>query len=75
LPDIPGEEVLRLIWADPTTRDLPVAVVSADASPSRQRRLLASGAITYLTKPFEVADLLRLVDRILGRSTTATRQA
>jgi CheY-like chemotaxis protein len=75
LPDIPGEEVLRRIWEDPETRSLPVAIVSADAAPSRQRRLLASGAMAYLTKPFDVGDLLKLVDRILAKAPTETRQS
>ncbi len=74
LPDISGEEVLRRIWEDPETRNLPVAIVSADAAPSRQRRLLASGAMAYLTKPFDVGDLLRLVDRVLAKAPTETRR-
>jgi CheY-like chemotaxis protein len=65
LPDLPGEEVLRQIWEDPATRRIPVAVLSADATPAQHRRLLAAGAIAYLTKPFDIAEVLRLVDRIL----------
>jgi PAS domain S-box-containing protein len=66
LPDVPGEEVLRQIWADPATRRVPVAVLSADATPAQKRRLLAAGAIAYLTKPFDIADVLQLVDRIVA---------
>jgi CheY-like chemotaxis protein len=43
-----------------------VAVLSADATPGQHRRLLAAGAIAYLTKPFDIAEVLRLVDRILA---------
>jgi CheY-like chemotaxis protein len=67
LPDCPGEEVLRQIWEDPVTREIPVAVLSADATFSQQRRLLAAGAVTYLTKPFDIAEVLRVIDEKLGR--------
>ena len=66
LPDAPGEEVLRQIWEDPDTRDTPVAVLSADATPAQRRRLIASGAMTYLTKPFDIAEVLHVIDRTLA---------
>src|SRR5260370_25226511 len=50
LPDIPGEEVLRRLQADPATRTIPVVVLSADATPHQIDRLLAAGAASYLTK-------------------------
>lgn len=68
LPDMPGEEVLRQIWESPTTRGIPIVVLSADATPAQKRRLLASGALTYLTKPFDITDVLEVVDRVLGAS-------
>ncbi len=66
LEDMRGEEVLRRIWSDPATRDIPVAVVSADATQGSQRRLRAAGAIAYLTKPFEVPAVLRVIDDVVG---------
>ncbi len=62
LPDIHGEEVLRRLSADPQTRHIPVAVLSADAISSHSERLLAAGAAAYLTKPLDVARLLALLD-------------
>ncbi|HEX9365437.1 MAG TPA: response regulator, partial [Vicinamibacterales bacterium] len=66
LPDMPGEEVLRRLWSNPETRSLPVAVLSADATPSQRQRLLASGAVAYLTKPIDIAQLLELIDQRLA---------
>ena len=66
LSDMPGEEVLRRIWSDPSTRKLPVAVLSADATGRSERRLRAGGAIAYLTKPFDIAEVLRLIDEVVG---------
>jgi hypothetical protein len=65
LPDIPGEEVLRRLWADQGTRPIPVAILSADATHSQSQRLLAAGAIAYLTKPLQLVRLLQLLDERL----------
>jgi CheY-like chemotaxis protein len=65
LPDISGEQVLARLRAGPVTRTIPVIVVSADVDPSVHRRILAGGARFLLTKPYEVTDLLRLVDDAL----------
>jgi signal transduction histidine kinase len=64
--DIPGDDVLRRIWENPRTRGIRVAVLSADATAASRRRLLASGAFRYLTKPFEIASVLQLIDEVLG---------
>jgi PAS domain S-box-containing protein len=66
LPDMSGEEVLRRLWEDAALRRIPVAVLSADATPSQTRRLKASGAIEYLTKPLEIAQVMRVVDHSLA---------
>ncbi len=62
LPDIGGDEVLRELKADPATASIPVVVVSADATPGRIPQLLEAGAAAYLTKPFDVQDLLDVID-------------
>jgi signal transduction histidine kinase/ActR/RegA family two-component response regulator len=67
LPDIPGAEVLRRLREDPTTHDIPVIVISADATPSQIRKLLAEGADAYLTKPLDVQRFLQLVRETLKK--------
>jgi CheY-like chemotaxis protein len=62
LPDVPGDEVLRLLRADPRTRSIPVVILSADANPRHIQRLRDAGAAAYLTKPIDVARLLDIVD-------------
>ena len=57
-----GEEVLRRLWADPGTRSIPVAVLTADATTAQRQRTLAAGAVAYLTKPLDLGRLLRLLD-------------
>jgi signal transduction histidine kinase/ActR/RegA family two-component response regulator len=66
LPKIGGEEVLRRVWDDPVLRRIPVVVLTADATPAQMRRLLASGATAYLTKPVDVRDVFAILDLVLN---------
>jgi signal transduction histidine kinase/CheY-like chemotaxis protein len=62
LPDVSGEQVLRQLRADPGTSATPVVMLSADATSGQIQRLRANGATDYLTKPFDVARLLAVID-------------
>jgi CheY-like chemotaxis protein len=75
LPDIPGEEVLRRLRADTRTATIPVIVVSADATPASLQRLLIGGANAYLTKPLDVDEFLRVVERFLPDERATARRA
>jgi PAS domain S-box-containing protein len=65
LPDMSGEDVLARLQDDPRTRDIPVTVLSADATPGQIERLIASGAKAYLTKPLDVPEFLAAVGELL----------
>ena len=65
LPDLAGDVLLRELKEDPRTRDIPVVMVSADATPLRIQRLLDLGAKAYLTKPLEVPMFLHTIDHAL----------
>jgi signal transduction histidine kinase/ActR/RegA family two-component response regulator len=65
LPDIPGSDVLRQLLEMPETREIPVVVISADATPGQIERLLAAGAWKYLTKPLDVKKFLAVLDEAL----------
>jgi signal transduction histidine kinase/CheY-like chemotaxis protein len=62
LPDLHGDQVLNELKAEPATAAIPVVVLSADASRGVIHRLLAGGAVAYLTKPIELAELGQLLD-------------
>jgi len=65
LPDLPGTEVLAGLLAHPQTRDIPIVILSADATPNQVSRLLALGAHAYLTKPLVVKEFLAVLDGAL----------
>jgi CheY-like chemotaxis protein/anti-sigma regulatory factor (Ser/Thr protein kinase) len=65
LPDIQGLEVLQRVRSDPTTRNIPVVVTSADATPGQIARLRAAGADEYLTKPLDILRFSEVVRKFL----------
>ena len=70
LPDIDGLELLRHLQADPDTADIPVIVVSADATEARIGQAIAAGATHYLTKPVNVPQFLGVLDELLDQLDT-----
>lgn len=56
LPDFDGFEVCRRLRADPSTKMLPVVMVTASVGQERVRALEV-GADDFLTKPFDQAEL------------------
>ncbi|TMD31350.1 MAG: response regulator [Chloroflexi bacterium] len=72
LPDMTGHEVLRLLKSFPETRDLPVIVLSADVTKTKVARLMDAGAFGYLTKPVDVDELLRIVDKAVRDQRAAS---
>jgi len=65
LPDLPGWQVLAQLKADHLTREIPVVVISADATSPQVKRLLSAGARAYLTKPIDIAEFFRVIDEVL----------
>lgn len=62
LPDGSGFDVLRAIRNSPATRDVPVFILSADATEEAAHRALELGADRYVTKPFDLGAFLALVE-------------
>jgi signal transduction histidine kinase/response regulator RpfG family c-di-GMP phosphodiesterase len=77
LPDMSGEEVLQILRRDPRTEKIPVTVLSADATAAQIGRLMSAGAREYLTKPFDVRQLIGLLEATLplGDQVSAVPQA
>jgi signal transduction histidine kinase/CheY-like chemotaxis protein len=66
LPDLPGTEVLRRLKGEVETSEIPVIVLSADASKNQIARLVEAGASAYLTKPLDVLEFLTVLAANLG---------
>ncbi len=66
MPDMDGFEVLRQMKEDPSLRDIPVIVVSGMEDKASFERCLEIGAVDYVTKPFDLAQLKSCVDSHIG---------
>ena len=67
LPDMRGAEVLAALHANPLVRDIPVVVISADATKHQIDLLYEAGASEYLTKPIDVDQFLQVIDNFRMR--------
>lgn len=64
LPGLSGEEVL------PRIREFPVIVLSAKADLDSKVNLLLGGASDYVTKPFEIKELLARITAVLRKNAS-----
>lgn len=65
LPGLMGDKVLARLKAHPETQQIPVVIISADATKRQIEKLLVAGAYAYLTKPFNIKELLHTIDAVL----------
>ena len=65
MPEMDGFEALKKLKENPETRDIPVIMLTAKAQDADVFRGWQSGADLYLTKPFNPAELLSFVKRLL----------
>ena len=68
LPDIHGNEVLKMLQAEPRTAEIPVIILSADAMVKQSEQLMEAGAKDYLLKPIDVMQFLKVVDEWMKKS-------
>ncbi len=69
MPGMSGWEVYRRMKADEELKNIPVVIVTVRAQPiERTIGLHVFGVDDYITKPFEIRDLVRSVCRVLGVS-------
>ena len=68
LPGITGEELL------PQIKDIPVIVLSAKADISDKVGLLRGGAADYITKPFDIQELLARIDVQLRKADSIAKR-
>jgi CheY-like chemotaxis protein len=68
MPGRDGFEVCRAVRADPDVRDMPLILISGNATEAEAR---AAGANAFLAKPFLPSALLAIVDALAGAGRTA----
>lgn len=66
MPDMSGTEVLRKLQGRPSTRDIPVLVMTAVDGLSTGQ--IARGEAEFIEKPFDISELLNKIALALYRS-------
>jgi two-component system, cell cycle response regulator DivK len=75
LPEMNGAETTARLKANPSTRHIPVLVVTAYAAGIDTRRALDAGAAEILHKPIDITRLSNVVRRYLSARTTKRRSS
>jgi CheY-like chemotaxis protein len=65
LPDATGAEVLRQLTSAEATTAIPVVIVSGDTGRALAGELIATGAADFLVKPYDIHQLMAIIDRYL----------
>lgn len=66
MPGVNGFQATRTLSRDPATAQIPVIVVSAKNQETDRVWALRQGAKAYLVKPFKDADLVKMIEQVLG---------
>jgi len=65
MPECGGEELVRRLRLDPRLRNIPVIVVSTDATRARVDQITKLGAKAYIAKPFTPEQLRAVIKDVL----------
>ena len=67
LPDKDGMEILKELRQKPITQELPIIMLTAKSSQIDKIKGLDSGADDYMTKPFDIMELISRINALLRR--------
>lgn len=68
LPGTSGVDYARELKSDPTTRDIPIIMITARTEEEDKVRGLNLGADDYLTKPFSFPELIARIQAVMRRA-------
>jgi len=68
MPELDGYGVLQILSTNPKTADIPFLYLTAKAEKDDFRQGMSLGADDYITKPFDITQLLQTMERRLRKS-------
>jgi len=72
LPRVDGWEATRRLKADPSTRHIPIVVLSAHAMTNDRDKALQAGGDEFDTKPIRFQPLLEKIEALMTRAPKVT---
>src|SRR5712691_11063244 len=70
MPAMDGWEATRQLKADPLTKEIIIIAVSAHAFASEQASAREAGCDGFIAKPFDLAVLAEVLDRVISKGLT-----
>jgi chemosensory pili system protein ChpA (sensor histidine kinase/response regulator) len=70
MPRMTGYELMVQLRQNPTTRRIPVMVVTSRAGAKHRDRAIKEGATSFLTKPVQEDQLIAAVEQLIGSEAT-----
>ena len=67
MPLMGGYEFVAAVRSEPLLKDIPIVMVSSRSGAEDRKQALAAGALEYVTKPYNEAHLVDLIDRLALR--------
>lgn len=75
LPGVQGMEICRILRNDPTTKNIPIIMLTAKGEEIDKILGLEMGADDYMTKPFSPRELLTRIKTVMRRTSEKTADA
>ncbi len=69
MPKMDGMETCRRLKANPRTSTIPVVIVTAKNPSDARAEGMMAGAVDYITKPVNLADLIKRIETVLSTTT------
>ncbi len=67
MPIMDGLKLVSMVRNDPVHRAIPIIIITTEGAEEDRKRGMALGANAYIPKPIQTADLLGVVNGILGK--------
>ena len=75
MPELSGIQLCRIVRADPSMKDIPVIFLSARGEVEDRIKGLEAGAEDYVSKPFNINELMLRISKMLKRSGAPSQPA
>src|SRR5688572_6635522 len=75
MPNLNGFQATRSITREPTTKHIPIVLVTTKDQDTDRVWGMRQGARAYITKPFSESELADMIQQMLGRGGTGGEQA
>jgi two-component system chemotaxis response regulator CheY len=66
MPNMDGIELVRQVRANPSSRFIPIVLLTTESQAEKKQEGKAAGATGWIVKPFKPEQLLAVVKKVLG---------